>query len=338
MIAVCSFTGCQTLSLSEGLRDKLVASNDRDWKPELATVPYAEVYGNQYTLRNIRNCNYVTADDYVVNYYDRQISLDQIQSVDFIVVPFAQTAKLAHTMLSFGLNDGSYIALSIEVRKERDEEFNPVLGVGKKFELIYVLSDERDVIRLRTRHRDSDVYVYPTVADVQQSQALFVDIVKRMNKLALEPEFYNSITNNCTTNIAGHVNAVSPSKVNWGWKVLLPGFSAEYAYELGLLDNRIPFEDLTQIAMVNQLADRHFEDPDFSQKIRSRRYQLERAVERQTRREPTLRSRGEEYLESQTASRSNQYGSGVFGSHEPSGLTIGQRLRNRQWIVSERHR
>ena len=249
--ALLGFTGCQKLKVA-GLQDRFTPSNDRDWRPEVATIPFAQLNGPQYSLKNIRNCRYVTEEDYVVDYYDRQILIDQIQSVDFIVVPFKNAPKLAHTMMSFGLDDGSYLAVSVEVRKERGEKFNPLLGTGRKF----------------------------------------------------EPEFYNSISNNCTTNLAGHVNEVSPDKINYGWKVLLPGLSAEYAYELGLLDNRIPFVDLTAVALVNDLAEANFEDPQFSQKIRSRRYQLDRYIVRQDMREPTIKGRGDQYLRAQRRSRS----------------------------------
>ena len=279
LITMIPLLGCHKVNVS-GIRNRLTPSNDRDWKPELATVPFADVDGSQFTIRNIRNCNYVTAEDYVVDYYDRQILIDQIQSVDFIVVPFKNAPRLAHTMMSFGIDDGSYLAVSVEVRNERGEKYNPLLGIGRKFELMY-----------------------PTVASAEQAQNLFADIIQRVNKLAVEPEFYNSVTNNCTTNLAGHVNELSPNKIRFGWKVLLPGLSAQYAYDLGLLDNRIPFEDLTSIALVNRLADEHFEDPQFSKLIRSRRKRIERHLALQEKREPTLSGRGSQYLEAQRRPR-----------------------------------
>jgi len=94
--------------------------------------------------------------------------------------------------------------------------------------------------------------------------------MERANQLALDPEFYHSIRNNCTTNLAGHVNEISSKKIRYGWRVLLPGLSAKYAYDLGLLDNRIPFEELTELALVNDLALEHRDAADFSQKIRAR--------------------------------------------------------------------
>jgi len=298
IVLIACASGCRSLDLENSLQKRLIPSNDRDWKPELAKAPRAQINGRQYTLRNIRNNSYVTEDDYVVSYHDRQINLDQIQSVDFVVAPFVKAPKLAHTILSFGLTDGSYLALSVEVRKELGEKYSPILGLARQYELTYVLSDERDVIRLRTEHHGANVYVYPTVANSLQAQALFVDVIERMNRLADQPEFYNSITNNCTTNLAGHVNEVSPGKINYGWKVLLPGLSAEYAYELGLLDNRIPFEDLTAISLINPLAEEHFDDPDFSQRIRSRRYRIDRSVLKQQQRSSNIGSRGDQYLQS----------------------------------------
>ena len=274
---VMSLTGCQRLSVN-GLTSGLKASNDRDWSPEMEQLPTASLDAGQVTLKNIRHNTYVSEDDFVVDYFDRQFNLSEIQSVDFIVVPF-KIKQIAHTMVSFGLQDGTYIAISIEVRKEKGERYNPALGLGRRFELMYLVGDERDLIRLRTEHRDAQVYVYPSVATPEQAQALFLDVMQRANQLAMDPEFYNTIGNNCTTNLAGHVNEVSSKKIRYGWRVLLPGLSAKYAYDLGLLDNRIPFEELTKIALVNDLALEYRDAPDFSQKIRSRHSRVARYAE-----------------------------------------------------------
>ena len=274
---VMSSTGCQRLSVNE-LTGKFQASNDRDWSPEMELLPTVALDAGQVTLKNIRHNTYVNEDDFVVEYFDRQFNLSEIQSVDFIVVPF-KIKQIAHTMISFGLQDGTYLAVSIEVRKEKGERYNPALGLGRRFELMYLVGDERDLIRVRTEHRDAEVFVYPSVATPEQAQALFLNTMERANHLAMNPEFYNTIKNNCTTNLAGHVNEISSKKIKYGWRVLLPGLSAKYAYDLGLLDNRIPFEELTEIALVNDLALEYRDAPDFSQKIRSRHSRVARYAE-----------------------------------------------------------
>ena len=274
---VMSSAGCSRLNVN-GLTDRFQASNERDWSPEMEQVPSATLEAGVVTLKNIRHNTYASEDDFVVEYFDRKFNLSEIQSVDYIVVPF-KIKQIAHTMISFGLQDGTYLTVSIEVRKEKGERYNPVLGMGRQFELMYLVGDERDLIRLRTEHRDAEVYVYPSVATPEHAQALFLDVMERANQLAVDPEFYHSIGNNCTTNLAGHVNEISSKKIRYGWRVLLPGLSAKYAYDLGLLDNRIPFEELTKLALVNDLALEHRDAADFSQKIRARHSRVDRYAE-----------------------------------------------------------
>ena len=280
IVVAAMLTGCSRLNVNS-VSERLQPSNNRDWIAELHTPALAEVDGDQITLKNIRSNRYLTNDDYVVNHYDRTININQIQSVDYVVVPFNNTPQIAHTLLSFGLDNGTYLGVSVEVRREKGEGYSAWRGLTRQLELMYVLADERDLIGVRTSHRDSDVYIYPTVATPKQAQALFQSVVTRMNKLAADPEFYHTITNNCTTNLKLHVNELSPNRVPYDWKILLPGHSAEYAYELGLLDRRIPFEDLQALALVQEEANESLDSPQFSQLIRTRRDALERLVQRQ---------------------------------------------------------
>ena len=279
LLALLVLSGCQPL-MTNRIRDRLSASNDRDWSPDMATLPTADFVGDVVHVRNIRNNQYLTADDFIVNHYDRTIRISDIQSVDFIVVPFQQTAALAHTLLSFGMSDGTHLGVSVEVRKEKGEKYQPLLGFGNQYELMYVVADERDLIRLRTHHRNDSAYVFPTVANAKQSQDLFVDVMQRVNQLAVNPEFYHSSRNNCTTNLVDHVNNLKAEKVPFSWKVLLPGFSAKYAYDHGLIDNRIPFEELEILCNINDLAAEHYDSDNFSRLIRSKRYLIERAAAR----------------------------------------------------------
>ena len=268
--------GCQPLQVNN-VRDRLIPSNNREWTADMTKLSTADFAGDEVTVHNIRNCEYVTENDYVVEYYDRTFRLDDIQSVDFIVVPFKNKA-IAHTMLSFGLRDGIYICVSVEIRRELGEDYSTVLGMSNQYELIYLVAEERDLIRLRTRYRDAQVYVYPTIATPDGAQKLFVDVFKRVNQLAVKPEFYNTFLNNCTTNIVSHVNDLKPNRVPFAWKVLLPGYAAEYAYELGLLDNRLPFAEITKLAHVNDLADEYFDNPNFSQLIRQHHAEIKQAI------------------------------------------------------------
>jgi hypothetical protein len=245
-------------------------SNYRTWIPAQAVLPTAELRGDSLTVRNIRNSQYLNADDYVVRYYDKTFDLRKLRSVDFVTVPFQDSPTLAHTMLSFGFDDADFLAVSVEARYEEGETYSPVKGALRQYELIYVVADERDVIVLRAKHRKDDVYLYRTRATPELARALLLDMMARANKLAAEPEFYDALSNNCTTNIVAHVNRVQPGRVPLNVGVLLPGYADRLAYDLGLLDTQLPFEKLKHQARIDRVAARHADETNFSQRIRQR--------------------------------------------------------------------
>lgn len=246
----------------------LLPSHDRQWSPDLATLPRVEWSGERAVVRNIRNCVFESDEDYVIRYYDKEFDLSQLQRVDFVVVPFKDAPSLAHTMLSFGFDGGDYVTVSAEARLEENEKYNPLAGALHQYELMYVVADERDAILRRTKHRDVDVYIYRTVATPEQARRLFVDVMQRVNRLAEHPEFYDTIRNNCTTNIVSHLNSLRPGRVPYDLRILLPGFSDGLAYELGLIDTNLPFSETQRRARVTELANRHADANDFSVQIR----------------------------------------------------------------------
>lgn len=251
-------------------------SNDRDWRPEYATLSTAEFDADSVHVKNIRNCSYLSEDVYVVDHYDKTFDLNRLTGVDFIVVPFKLVPSLAHTMLSFefdgdskeGSSGKEYLAVSVEARMEKGEAYSPFKGSARQFEIMYVVADERDVIRLRTEHRDVDVYVHRVRARQEQVRKLFVHVLTRANQLAEHPEFYDTITNNCTNNIVRHINTLRPGRIPWDPRAVLPGLSDQLAYDLGLLDTSRPFSDLKREAHVNAAAHQAANRPDFSTAIR----------------------------------------------------------------------
>ncbi len=241
--------------------------NDRDWTMDQTILPYAEFDGDMVTIRNIRNFSYTSVTEYIPNYYDKTFNLNELVSVDFIVEPLKPVA-IAHTFMSFGFENGDHIALSVEIRKEKGEAFSPLRGLLDQFELMYVIADERDVMQLRALHRHDKLLLYPAIVTKEKMRELFVSMLMRANKLADEPEFYNTLTSTCTTNIVDHINAITERKVPWDFRVLFPLDSDEYAYELGLIDTSIPFTELRKKQEINEYVEKFANAPDFSIKIR----------------------------------------------------------------------
>ncbi len=241
---------------------------DRVWTPDMAVMPSARFDGDSVPVTGIRNAEYRSTEDFTVAHYDRSFDLRALESVWYLVEPFGDMKGPAHTLVSFGFSDGSYVAISVELRREPGESFSPVKGLLKQYELMYVVADERDVIRLRTNYRHDDVFLYPVRATAEQRRRLFVSMLERANGLRERPEFYNTLTNTCTTNIVRHVNEIAPGKVPFSYKVLLPGYSDRLAYDLGLLDTDLPFEEAKARHHINARALRYADDPAFSALIR----------------------------------------------------------------------
>ena len=215
-------------------------SNQRDWQTEVAVLPYAIRDGDLVTLHNIRNFDYRTEQDFVARYDDRTFDLRRLDAVDLIAVYWAGDA-IAHIMVSFGFA-GDHVAFSIETRKEKGEPYSSIAGFFKRYELIYVVGDERDLIRVRTNYRRPEelVYLYRTRAGPEAARRLFLEYVDKINQLKERPEFYNTLTTNCTTDVWSLVRALS-DQFPLDWRVLLSGYFPEYAYDLGSLDTSLPF-------------------------------------------------------------------------------------------------
>ncbi len=246
----------------------IAPSNDRDWQKDVAVLPRATVAGDRVTLHNIRNFSYRTETDFTPSYYDKTFNLSGLSSVDLIAVYWMGDA-IAHIMLSFGFSSGEYVAFSIETRKENHEAYSTIKGFFKQYELIYIVGDERDLIRVRTDFRDprEDVYLYRLSTQPDRARLLFLEYVGKINGLTEDPEFYNTLTTNCTTDMV-RLTRTFGGDVDYTWKILLSGYTPEYAYDLGKLDSRLPFAELRRQSLINTGAHAAGDDPAFSVKIR----------------------------------------------------------------------
>jgi len=245
-------------------------SNDRNWNDDQNILPTAEINNNLVSVHNIRNFTYTSTTDYTKNYYDRTFDLNKLKKVWYIVEPFSGVPGSAHAFLSFEFENDQFVSISVEIRKEKGETYDPLKGLFNKYELMYVIADERDVVKLRSNYRKDLVYVYPVRTTTEKVRELFLDMIERANYLSQYPEFYNTIANTCTTNIVAHVNKITPDRVPFfNLRILLPANSDKLAYDLGLIDTDLSFEKARDRYFINDRAIKYSNDPNFSVKIRS---------------------------------------------------------------------
>ena len=257
------------LALLGGWWSTIRPSNDRDWQPEVARIPEATIDGDLVTVRNIRDFDYRSETDFTPRYYDRTFDLRRLDRVD-LVAAYWMGPAIAHVFLTFGFGD-DHLAISIEARKERGEGYSSLAGFFRQYELIYVAGDERDLIRLRTSYRKDppeDVYLFRVQGPMENARRVFVQYMRAINELRDHPEFYNTLTTNCTNVILVNTR-VNPDHLAFSWKILLSGYAPEYVYDAGRLDQSLPFEELKRRSHINAVAQAADQDPDFSRRIRA---------------------------------------------------------------------
>jgi hypothetical protein len=245
----------------------LEPSNEGDWQPDVAKLAYADFddHGG-VTIHDIRNCDYRTETDFDTRYYDKKFELDKIRTVDLYMVYWG-SPNIAHTMISFGFEGGDYVCFSIETRKQKGQGYSAVKGLFRQFELIYVIADERDLVRLRTNYRQGEeVYLYRLRATPEQARTLFLDYLRTANDLRLKPRWYNAVTHNCTTSI--RTQRAASERTPWDWRMLVNGRGDELLYERGLIATNLPVAELKERCHVNARAKEADKDVDFSRRIR----------------------------------------------------------------------
>ncbi|MGH7937500.1 MAG: DUF4105 domain-containing protein, partial [Bryobacteraceae bacterium] len=212
----------------------LSPSNDREWSPEYARTPWAEVNGDAVLIHNFRNFIYHRGSDPLARWETKTVHLSQLRGLDFFM-NFFGSRHVAHTFLSFDFGPDGFVCTSIEARRERGETYSPWRGLLRQYELYYVIGDERDLIRLRTEYRGQAVHLYRMAeAPTETYRALFLAYLRSANELRARPHWYHAAFDNCTTNI--RLNARSsgfPSA--WDWRLLLNGHVDELLYRRGLI-------------------------------------------------------------------------------------------------------
>ena len=245
-------------------------SNNRNWNDDQTALPYAEFVDDRVHVHNVRNFIYSSTDKYIKNYYSKTYDLTKIKNLYYIVEPFSEWDGAAHTFFSFEFEDDTFVSISVEIRKEKGESFSALKGILKQYEIMYVVGDEKDLVKLRSNFRKDDVFMYPVDTSKQKIKKLFVNMLTEANELKKKPKFYNTLTNTCTTNIVKHANIVSPNKIPFDYRILAPGYSDRFAYELGLIKKHGTFEETRAYYKINELAEKFANDDNFSRLIRKK--------------------------------------------------------------------
>ena len=241
-------------------------SNARDWKPEHERLARVKFVDDLVTIENVRSFTYAPGGEILSRAYDtRSYDTERLTGLWFVVQPFLADL-LGHSIVSFEFDDGRFLALSIEARQEVGEAYSVIGGLRDEFELIYVWADERDVIGLRSHALEDNVHLYKINAPIDAIRDYFRTQLMRTEVLVDMPEFYNTITKNCTTSLFEMSNVPQLQRYS-DYRVLFPGYAHRLLHELGAIDTSRPADEIYERARLDP-ARTTPDAADFSQAIR----------------------------------------------------------------------
>jgi hypothetical protein len=245
----------------------LKPTNDGQWQPDVSQLAWAEINGDEVTFHNVRNCEYRSETDYTPRWETRMVRLSQITGID-LAINYWGSPWMAHPIASFQFRDAPPLCFSIETRKTVGQSYSAIGGLYRQFALIYVVSDERDVVRLRTNYRKGeDVYLYRTKVSPERARERFLEYVGTLNEMRARARWYNAITTNCTTSIRSQ--HPGSQRIPWDWRILLNGKADEMLYEhQAIATGGLSFDELKRRSLINDRAKAADDDPNFSARIR----------------------------------------------------------------------
>jgi hypothetical protein len=243
-------------------------SNNRDWQPEVAETAWTERDGDKITIHNLRNFDY--EPDLVANprWETKIVDLSQMRGVD-LFINFWGSTLICHPIVSFQFGPNDHVAISVETRMAKGQTYSTLRGFFKQFALTYIVADERDVIRVRTNYRHEQLYLYRTSVKPDRARKLFLNYLQSVNVIHARPQFYNALTDNCTTNVRMHTAATTTKPAPWDWRMLLNGTVDQLVYENGGFASHLPFAELKPMSLIDAKAQAADQSADFSALIRA---------------------------------------------------------------------
>lgn len=246
----------------------LAPRQDRVWADDVAQrLRVVSFDGRHVVLENVRDFHWRSEEDYDARWVRREYDLQQLRSAD-LVMSYWMGPAIAHTLVSFGFDDGRQLVFSLEIRKERGESFSALGGFFRTFESTLVAAEETDIIRTRTNARGEDVYLY-RLHGLRRAQlrALFAAYLDQARRLDAEPAWYNTLTSNCTTIVFELARQIAPG-LPLDHRLLLSGYLGEYAFDQGALQPGYDFATLQARGRITARAKQPQAEDDFSAWIR----------------------------------------------------------------------
>lgn len=233
-------------------------THDLMWQDQFLRMPqFEELEENNISLLDLRNFGYEIGGQQKPAWRTEELDLDDLSEVWFFTEPFARWDAIGHTFISFVFEGetNKTVSVSVEARLEKSERYSGVKGVFNEFELIYVWSTEKDILTRIAVGLENDLYAYRLDATDEQIDKILRHFILRSKELVSTPRFYNTLTSNCTNELAKSVNDAYPGALPWRPYFFLTAEAAEYLHRNNwIYPSDQPFEELKVQSEIGQLV------------------------------------------------------------------------------------
>jgi hypothetical protein len=248
-------------------------SNDGDWEYGMQVLPHITMAGDIVEVQHERDFRWTTDGPISSDYIDQSFDVQRLQRLWFVLEPFTLAPfygfkGVAHTYFVFDFQDQAPVAISVESRRQRGQGYDPVHGLLNYYELMYVWGTEQDLTGQRAVREKNQLYMFPVSGPVDSGRRLFRELAQTSQQLETQPRFYNSLTSNCTNELAKAANQAEPGAIPFNVGMILPGYSDDVLYDLGFIPNDAPLETVRQRYAITETVVASLHRQDFSQLLR----------------------------------------------------------------------
>jgi len=212
-----------------------------DWDDDVRVLAQTEISADESEIRftGIRDWTY--AKDLVLteDYFAQTYQLKDLEKVWFYLQPLDKSGLVAHTFVVFEFDekygDKKNIGVSVETRRRQGQEYSLLKGALKGFMLVHTWATEADLTSRRTDYYDYKLFKHELVLSEADKKGLLKAFARETDKLHSNPQFYNTVTNNCTNALAYYANQINPGSIPWHYSFVFTGKSVEYLKSLGYI-------------------------------------------------------------------------------------------------------
>ena len=221
------------------------------WRVEQSRAPRATIQGGVVHITDVRHFTWRTEQDFDAAWSDGVYELSDLDRLTFYYVPLNAKSSIAHVFVSFGFGPERWLAVSVEARRRPGEDYELTGAVLRRYELLYVIGDEADVVGKRAWGEKTAVYAWPVRIAPEELRRFFLATMNRANVVAERPEIYGVVANTCATNLASNLQAAG-TDLPVNRDVWLSGTMDRYAYDRGLFDTRRSFDEAKRLARIDE--------------------------------------------------------------------------------------